>query len=106
MSEMINRDTNQPHLLRLVDEELPTQYFVAVEQVIHMEVSCIEKGIFLLLALHYVYDMHYHPRLNGFFYFFEDKVLSFECSFKLQDFPNLFQCYYCFGGLLPRNNLN
>ena len=29
------------HLIRFVDEELSTQYFVAVEQIIHMEVSGI-----------------------------------------------------------------
>ena len=73
--EVMNKDTNQPHLLRMIDNELPSQYFIATEQVIHMEVSSIDKGLFLLLGLHYVYDMQYHHRLKDFFLFIEDKLL-------------------------------
>lgn len=73
----MDKDTNQPHLLRLVDEDLPTQYFVIVEQVVHVEVSSFIKGIFLLLTLHYyVYDIHYNPRLKDFYLFLEDKLLN------------------------------
>lgn len=71
----MDKDTNQPHLLRLVDEDLPTQYFIAIEQVIHVEISSIDKGIFLLISLHYVYDIQYHHRLRDFYLFLEDKLL-------------------------------
>lgn len=78
----MDRDTNQPHLVRLVDEELLAQYFVAVEQIIHVEVSGIMQGMFLLLALHYVYDIEYHHRLKDFFCFFENKLLGMSRACK------------------------
>lgn len=74
--ELINKETNQPHLLRFVDDDLPDQYFIAVEQVQYMEVCEVVRGLFILLALHYVFDMEYHPRLRELYLFFEDKILS------------------------------
>ena len=72
----MDRDTNQPHLLRLVGaEDLPSQYFVVVEQVVLMEVGDIMRGLYMLLALHYVFDIAYHPQLADLFLFCEDKVL-------------------------------
>ena len=76
----MDKDTNQPHLLRFLDDDLPTQYLVVVEQSVHVETTCILKGIFIVFALHYVYDLHYHSRLSDFFDFFEDKLLSIELS--------------------------
>ena len=55
-----------------MDEDLPTQYCIAVEQVVHLDVSSIVKGIFVIISLHYIYDIHYHPRVLDFFLFFED----------------------------------
>ncbi len=46
-----------------MDEELSTQYFVVVEQVIHLEMSGILEGVFVLLAFHYFYDIEYHSNL-------------------------------------------
>ena len=42
--------------------------------------SAILQGIFLLLALHYVYDIQYHPRLKDFYLFLEDKLLGISTS--------------------------
>lgn len=42
----------------------------------HVEVSDIAKGIFILLALHYIYDIQYHPRLKDFYLFFEENFLN------------------------------
>ena len=74
--DVVDKDTNQPHLLRFVDEDLPSQYFIAIEQVIHVEVNSLVKGLYTLVALHYVYDMEYNARLKDFFMFLEDKILS------------------------------
>ena len=73
---VVDKDTNQPHLLRLVDEDLPSQYFLAVEQVIHVEVNSLIKGLYTLIALHYVYDIEYNHRLKDFYMFMEDKLLN------------------------------
>ena len=48
---MVCRDTNQPHLMRLVDDDLPTQYYVVVEQSMQMEVACIMKGYSFCLSI-------------------------------------------------------
>lgn len=82
IQELINKDTNQPHLLRLVGEDLPSQYFIAIEQVPHVEVCDLVRGIFVLLALHYVFDMEYNPRLTDLYLFFEEKILCLPISAK------------------------
>lgn len=95
---MVDKDTNQPHLLRFVDEDLPTQYFLAVEQIVHLEVSDFMKGIFLLLALHYVYDIQYHHRLKDIYLFLEDKLLGLDSPSCKKSAPYLsvtsaIECY-------------
>ena len=83
LKEVIDKDTNQPHLVRVVavdDEELPIQYFIVIEQVVHLEVSSIVKSIFLLLAFHYVYDIQYNHRLKDLFLLFEDKLLAMSTT--------------------------
>ena len=79
-SEVVDKKTNQPHHLRFLDDVLPTQYLV-VEQSVHVETTSILKGIFIVFALHYVYDL-YHRRLSDFYLLYEDKLLSIELSFK------------------------
>lgn len=81
-SELVCRSTNQPHLLRLVDEDLPSQYYIAVEQSIQLEVASVMKGVLLLLALHYVYDIKYNERIKDFYKFFEVKLLHMSSSSK------------------------
>ena len=90
---MVCRDTNQPHLVRLVDDDLPTQYYVVVEQSIQMEVACIMKGILLLLSLHYVYDFQYNQRVKDFYKFLEHKLLNMSSEGK--DSANFFKYYIC-----------
>ena len=47
---------------------------------IHMEVSGILQGLFVLLALHYVYDIEYHSRMKDFYHFIESKLLKMNSS--------------------------
>ena len=47
---------------------------MAVDQIIHMEVSGILQGLFVLLALHYVYDTEYCSRMKDFYPFLESKL--------------------------------
>ena len=82
IEELVSKETNQPHLIRLVDEDLPTQYFVVIEQLVHIEVTTCVKGMFLLLAYHYIYDIQYNSRLKDFYLFFEDKLLQLSPSCK------------------------
>ncbi len=66
-----------------MDEELSTQYFVVVEQVIHLEVSGILQGVFVLLAFHYFYDIEYHSRLRDLYFFLENKLLTINSATHL-----------------------
>ena len=45
-----------------------------------MEVSGILQGLFVLLALHYVYDIEYHSRMKDFYHFIESKLLKMNSS--------------------------
>ena len=53
-----------------------------MEQLPLLEVNNYEKGLFSVLALHYVFDMHYNARLSDFFTFFEEKILQVPISCK------------------------
>ena len=52
---MIESSTNQPHMIMITEEDLPTQFFIVVEQIPQIEVSHFFKGIYILLSLHYTY---------------------------------------------------
>ena len=58
------------------------QYFVVVEQSPLIEVQDLVKGIFVVLALHYVFNTQYNCRLCDFYLFFEDNILSIPTSLK------------------------
>ena len=73
---MIDSSTNQPHMIMITEEDLPTQFFIVVEQIPQIEVSHFFKGIYILLSLHYIFDMEYNPRLRDLYLFFEDKLLG------------------------------
>ncbi len=81
-SELVCRFTNQPHLVKLVDEDLPSQYYIAVEQSIQLEVASVMKGVLLLLSLHYVYDIKYNERIKDLYKYFECKLLNMTSSSK------------------------
>ena len=38
-SEVMDKEMNQPHLLRFLDDDLPTQYLVVAEQLVHVETT-------------------------------------------------------------------
>ena len=55
---------------------------MVVEQSPLIEVQDLVKGIFVVLALHYVFNMQYNCRLCDFYLFFEDNILSIPTSLK------------------------
>ena len=62
---------------------------MAVEQIIHMEVSGILQGLFVLLALHYVDDIEYHSRMKDFYHFLESKLLKMNSSHNSATYSNI-----------------
>lgn len=66
-----------------MDQELPPQYFIALEQELIIECrSSLPEAVYQLLAVHYVYNVVYHSRALHFFNFFEEKVLKLQTSKK------------------------
>ena len=62
---------------------------MAVDQIIHMEVSGILQGLFVLLALHYVYDIEYCSRMKDFYHFLESKLLKINSSHNSVTYSNI-----------------
>ena len=55
IQEIVDRNTIQPQLIMLVEEQIP-----------QIEVTNLLKGLFDLFALHYIFDLEYNPRLKDF----------------------------------------
>ena len=56
------------HTVIFQDEEaddLPGQYFIAVEQQLVLESSNIVAAIFHLLCAHYIFNVQYYPKGRG-----------------------------------------
>ena len=64
---MIDSSTNQSHMIMITEEDLPTQFLIVVEQIPQIEVSHFFKGIYILLSLHYIFDMECNPRLRDLY---------------------------------------
>lgn len=65
-----------------VDDELDIlpRYHIAVEQVLLMECRTLTHALYCLLAVHYVFNIKYHPRAEDFFLFLFEKVLGMQES--------------------------
>ena len=94
----LDKETNQPHIIALQDEDLPTTYSIGVEQVVHLSTDNVDKAVFVAFALHYVYDMQYHPKLKDFYLFletisFSSDLVSVKPSAVFSSFMSALQCY-------------
>lgn len=68
----MDSDTNQPHIIMMIDDDPPPQCFIVVEQFVHMKVNTVNKCVFIAFAMHYIYDMEYNPKLKDFYFFIEN----------------------------------
>ena len=100
IDSLIDEDTNQPQLIAVIDEDLPTNYSIAVEQVVHVTTDTLLKGIFLTFAIHYIYDIAYNQKLRDFYLFFEtisfsssEECLSLKPSAVFTNFMSSLECY-------------
>ena len=71
---------------------------MAIEQLPEVEVDCIEKGMFVVLAMHYIFDMEYNPRLHDFYLFFEEKILRMPlpCCKKSATYASVTTAIECY----------
>ena len=62
--EAVDTSNNHPHIIKFADvtSDVLPQYFVAIEQQVLIECKNLERAIFIMLAVHYVFNMEYQSR--------------------------------------------
>ena len=75
----MDKSNNLPHIIKVnnSDYELPPQYFIALEQDLIAECGSLVKALYTVFAIHYAYNVVYHPQLKNFYAFFEEKLFEF-----------------------------
>ena len=51
------------------DDDITPSFYIAVEQELVVECAALVKALFMLLAVHYVFDISYNERVKDFFLF-------------------------------------
>ena len=54
-----------------------TQFFVAIEQELVVECRCMPNAIFIMLAVHFVFNLEYNRNVKDVLYFLQERVLGF-----------------------------
>ena len=76
-NEAIDQKNNQPHIVMLSDDDdITPSFYIAVEQELVVECADLLKALFMLLAVHYVFDISYNERVKDFFLFLQEKVMN------------------------------
>ena len=78
--EGIDENNNFPHIVRFIDSDcdIPSQYFIAVEQALHVECKNIVASIFILMSIYYVFNIEYHPKIRDLLYFIQEHMLGLK----------------------------
>ena len=99
-NEAIDRKNNQPHIVMLSDDDdITPSVYIAVEQELVVECADLLKALFMLLAVHYVFDISYNERVKDFFLFLQEKVMNISdeaySSGRSGKKISLLLIYYC-----------
>ena len=78
----MDKTNNCPHILSFIDSDsdIQAQYFVAIEQQTLIECRSIHSAIFTLLAVHFVFNLEYNPRVKDVLHFLHQDVMGFSNS--------------------------
>ena len=71
--EAIDKSNDFPHIVMFVDEELPSSCFIAIDKQLVVQCATLQKAIFCLLIVHYVFNSSYHKRVSVFL---QEKVMG------------------------------
>ena len=74
--EAIDKSNDFPHIVMFVDEELPSSFFIAIDKQLVVQCATLQKAIFCLLIVHYVFNSSYHKRVSDLFLFLQEKVMG------------------------------
>ena len=73
-------DTNHPHIIRYInaDDEVPSNYIVIIEKRALLQCSSLLAAVFILFAVHYVFNIEYCPKVKDFYLFFQNKLFDIK----------------------------
>lgn len=69
----MQKGNNQPHVVVIQHDEYE-QYFIAIEQTLMMQTTDMATAMFLMFGSHYIFNLHYHPKINDLMTFVQEKV--------------------------------
>lgn len=74
--EAVDKTNDFPHIVSFVADDLPSSFFIAIDRHLVVECATIQKAIFCLLIVHYVFNLGYHERVSDLFLFLQEKVMD------------------------------
>ena len=77
--EDVCTDVN-PMIIRVIDadEDVDPQYAIAIEKQTILTCCHLQSAIFALFAVHYVFDIEYHPKAKDFYLLVEEKMFGIK----------------------------
>ena len=84
-SEAVDHTNNQPYILQVVDaadSDFTPQYFIIVERSLLIECKNMKTALFSLFAVHYIFNIEYHPHVRDFYRFVQEFLLEIPESTK------------------------
>ena len=79
------------------DPDIPSCYFIAIEHKMVVECRGILSSLFNLLAVHYVFNLEYHPKVKDILFFLQHKILGIDDpSKKSAMYSNVTAAIECF----------
>lgn len=76
--ETIDAHNSHPHIVRFTDAagDLLPQHFIVIEQGLLVECKNFINCLYIMLAVHFVFNTEYHPKVKDVLFFLQEKVLS------------------------------
>ena len=73
---------NHPHIIRYInaDDKVPSNYIIAIEKQTLLQCSSLLAAIFVLFAVHYVFNVEYYPEVKDFYLFLQSKLFDIKES--------------------------
>ena len=85
LEEAVDETNNQPHIIQFIDDadiDFSPQYFIVIEQATFIECKTMAIAIFILFAVHYVFNLEYNVRVKDFYRFLQEYLLSIPVGCK------------------------
>ena len=75
-------DMNQPHIIRYIDadDQVFSNYIIVIEKQILLQSSSLLAALFVLFAVHYVFNMEYYPKVKDFYLFLQNNLFNIKDS--------------------------